>query len=95
MSRWDEPVTPAAVRLAADLTVDQHMPGGNVWKPGTCWQCRADGCPQLRWALDSIAGMHPAYPVPERRSSAEVASAVADTTRPARGVVAREQVTAR
>ena len=64
MSRNLEPITPATLRLAADLTIRQHEPGGNVWNPGTCWQCTPSGCPQLDWAREVRSGGDAAYPVP-------------------------------
>ena len=61
MSRNDEPITPGVIRLAAEQTVRQHEPGGNIWRPGTCWHCTADGCAQLRWAVGVLDGGEPAY----------------------------------
>ncbi|MEV4629279.1 hypothetical protein AB0J90_23755 [Micromonospora sp. NPDC049523] len=51
MSRMDEPLTAAAIRMGADLTLRQHQPGRHPWQPGTCRQCTPDGCPQLAWAI--------------------------------------------
>jgi hypothetical protein len=55
VSRNDEPVTPAALRAAADLTYRQHQPGEHG-TPGWCWQCTSIGCPQLDWAIEVRAG---------------------------------------
>ncbi|MFK3980934.1 hypothetical protein ACI2K4_11215 [Micromonospora sp. NPDC050397] len=56
MSRNDEGTDPATLRGAADLTWRQHQPGGNAWRPGTCYQCTPDGCAQLAWAVEIRAG---------------------------------------
>ncbi|MEV4625492.1 hypothetical protein AB0J90_04290 [Micromonospora sp. NPDC049523] len=50
MSRNQEPINAGVIRASADLTWQQHQPGGNSWQPGTCRQCTRDGCPQLTWA---------------------------------------------
>ncbi|WP_326559690.1 hypothetical protein [Micromonospora sp. NBC_01796] len=51
MSRNLEPINPEVIRTSADLTWQQHQPGGNTWRPGTCRQCTPTGCPQLSWAI--------------------------------------------
>ncbi|MFI6762470.1 hypothetical protein ACIBF5_25385 [Micromonospora sp. NPDC050417] len=50
MSRSREPITAHTIRTSADLTWQQHQPGGNSWQPGICRQCTPNGCPQLDWA---------------------------------------------
>ncbi|MGW4462135.1 hypothetical protein [Micromonospora sp. NPDC004704] len=51
MTRNLEPINPEVIRTSADLTWQQHQPGGNTWQPGTCRQCTPTGCPQLSWAI--------------------------------------------
>ncbi|MFK3981791.1 hypothetical protein ACI2K4_15615 [Micromonospora sp. NPDC050397] len=71
MSRNDEGTDPATLRIAADLTWRQHQPGGNAWRPGTCYQCTPHGCAQLAWAVGIRAGRDAAYPEAERRATAD------------------------
>ncbi|RKR91972.1 hypothetical protein BDK92_6403 [Micromonospora pisi] len=70
MSRNEERTDPAALRMAADLTWAQHQPGGNIYRPGTCWQCTPGGCAQLRWAEEVRAGRNTEYPEPRQQPGA-------------------------
>ncbi|WP_329105950.1 hypothetical protein OG792_34080 [Micromonospora sp. NBC_01699] len=71
MSRNDEATDPATLFAAADRTWRQHQPGGNMWRPGTCYQCEPDGCAQLAWAVEIRSSRAAAYPMVERQSAAD------------------------